>query len=497
MALQLRAKYASRTRWKNHTGNQGVDPLRRYAPTTLEELVDIVNEAEALGVTVRAVGSGHSWSDVALTAGFLVETHGLNKVLDLEEDLLRERLDDTPLVQVEAGIRLRELNQRLDESRLALSNMGGYDAQTLAGVISTSTHGSGIGFGPIADSVRSLDLVASGGNLYRIEPKNGPTDEAAYRERYPERQLKQDDPWFRAAVVGMGCMGIIYSAIIAVEARHWLKEARCLSTWTEVKAELERGDVLRAKRHYEVLLNPYRRNGDNRCLITTRTKVPEPQGGPSSSRRRNLLPEIAAALPFTGNVLDFVGGLRPSLTPVLLDRALAAIVDEEYTDLSYKVLNIGTANLVPAYSAEIGIPIDERRLHLRAVEQIIDLAARWREVGGIYHTSPISLRFVKESPAYMSMMNGHDTMMIELIQMTHTEGGFELLAAYEDALYALEGRPHWGQVNTLTGSHDFLAKMYPSYPAWQEIHRQLNQSRVFDSPFSKRVGISTPPFGEA
>jgi len=64
-------------------------------------------------------------------------------------------------------------------------------------------------------------------------------------------------------------------------------------------------------------------------------------------------------------------------------------------------------------------------------------------------------------------------------------------------LHALEGRPHWGQVNTLTGSHDFLAKMYPGYAAWQEAHRQLNQSRVFDSPFSKRVGISTRPFGEA
>jgi hypothetical protein len=83
--------------------------------------------------------------------------------------------------------------------------------------------------------------------------------------------------------------------------------------------------------------------------------------------------------------------------------------------------------------------------------------------------------------------------MIELIQMTRTEGGFELLAAYEEALYDLGGRPHWGQVNTLTGSHDLVRSLYPRYDDWLEIHGELNASRVFDSPFSKRAGISRHP----
>jgi hypothetical protein len=81
-------------------------------------------------------------------------------------------------------------------------------------------------------------------------------------------------------------------------------------------------------------------------------------------------------------------------------------------------------------------------------------------------------------------------MMIELIMLTHTEGGFELLADYEEALYALGGRPHWGQVNTLTGSDGLIASMYPHYDEWLAVHGVLNASGVFDSPFSKRVGIS-------
>jgi hypothetical protein len=492
MPLQLRAKVASRARWKNHTGNQGVDPLQIRRARNLEDLVKAVTDAEQANCTVRAVGSGHSWSDVALTTGFLIETHDLRAALPLEENLLRPGIETKHLVRTEAGIRLYELNPRLEREDLALSNMGGYDAQTLAGVISTSTHGSGIDHGPIADSVRSLEVVASGGKIYRIESSAGLTDPEAFRRQHPERTLVQDDDWFYSAVVGMGCLGLIYAAIIEVEDKYWLKEVRTLGTWSDVKQQLRSQDELRRWLHYEVLLNPYPRRGDNRCLITTREKAPQPSGSRlSPPRRRNLGPEIASTLPFVPPLIDLVAGLWPGLTPRMLDRALSAIADEEYTDISYKVLNIGTANFVPAYSAEIGVPVDDRALHIKAVERIMEIAAARREIGAVYHTSPISLRFVKASPALMSMMHGQETMMIELIQMTHTEGGLEILAAYEDALYEFGGRPHWGQINTLTGSHEKLASMYPRYPDWLKVHAELNKSGVFDSPFSKRVGISS------
>jgi xylitol oxidase len=127
---------------------------------------------------------------------------------------------------------------------------------------------------------------------------------------------------------------------------------------------------------------------------------------------------------------------------------------------------------------------------------VLAVAAQHRELGHIYSTSPVSMRFVKASPAYMSMMYGRDTMMMELIQLSRTDGGFELLAAYEEALYALGGRPHWGQYNTLTGSHDLMRSMYPRYDDWMQVYGTLNASGVFDGPFTKRVGISTSRYDE-
>jgi len=478
-----------RTTWTNHLGNQSVDPLRIYEPESIEQVQAIVREGEAAGVTVRAVGSGHAWSDVALTTGFLIKTGRLAQAPAPEPDFIRPGWEDRHLVRAEAGIRIKELNAFLDGRGLALSNMGGYDHQTVAGVISTSTHGSGITFGPLNDVIRSLDLVASGGRVFRIERSDGPTDPAAYEAHHGERRaIVQDDKWFDAVAVGMGSMGVVCTAMIEVQPKYYLREVRRFHTWAEVRHQLEGGEVLRANRHYEVLFSPYKRKHDYPCLVTTRNYTENPRYKWFTKRSRNWFVEAASAFPLTPHVLNLIVDIRPSLSPMMLENAIRALIKDEYDNVSYEVLNIGAANLLPAYSCEIGVPLDGR--HIEAVERIIEVAAERRRLGDICQSSPISFRFVKASPAYMSMMNGADTMMIELIQLSRCDGGYELLAAYEEALYPLGGRPHWGQVNTLTAVHGLIGSMYPRYGDWLDVHRQLNASGVFDSPFTERVGIS-------
>jgi hypothetical protein len=469
-----------------------------------------VRAADRDGCTIRAVGSGHSWSDVALTDGVLVRPDGLRGVLELE--LLRAGVSGAAgtagaagtsgaggtsgapmLVRVEAGVRIAELNEHLRARGLALPNMGGFDGQTVAGVISTSTHGSGIRFGPLSDLVRSLELVAAGGILHRIEPSEGPTDSRAYEARHPECRLVQDDATFDAAVVGIGCMGLIYSVILAVRPLFYLREKRAPAMWSKVREELALGEVLEDNDHYEVYFNPYpRADGEVECLVTTRNEVAPSDYRHDRRRSRSLLMELAARFPLTPLLIDLAVRLRPQISPFLIAQALKALVNDDYVNISYRVFNIGAANYLPAYSCEIGVPVDERQLHLAAVDRIVAVAAQRRHLGEVYHSSPISLRFVKGTDACMSMMQGHDTMMIELIMSAHTVGGMELLAAHEQALYSLGGRPHWGQVNSLTGR--LVEDMYPRYPEWQQVHAELNASGVFDSPFSKRVGISAAPF---
>ena len=114
--------------------------------------------------------------------------------VELDDGTLRPQPPDTPAGASAGRDAVRALNAALDREGLALPNMGGYDAQTIAGVVSTSTHGSGLRWGPFPDLVRSLDLVVSGGEVVRVEPPDGPTDPAAFAAAHGDgRRLVQDE----------------------------------------------------------------------------------------------------------------------------------------------------------------------------------------------------------------------------------------------------------------------------------------------------------------
>jgi L-gulono-1,4-lactone dehydrogenase len=473
--------------WHNHTGNQSCNPREIVRPGSLQELIDLVKRAEREKTTVRAVGAGHSWSDVALTDGYLIEPDRLSGVAPLDRSVLRKEMQGRKLVRVLGGTHLYTLNTALDCMGLALPNMGGYDAQTISGVVSTSTHGSGLRWGPFPDLVRSLDLVVRGGEALRLEPANGPTDPGAFAD--DTLRLVQDNDKFRAAVCGMGTIGLIHSLVLEVREKFWLNEVRTLCVWEGVRETLTEDGLLGEGDHYELFLNPYAgSDGQHRLLVTRRGDCPEPSGLPPDKLLRHPLTELAGESRVLGWLLRRAARHAPSLIARRLDSLLAGMVDDGYANVSYKVFNIGEANHLPAYSMELGVALEANR-HIQAVDRILEIAAERRENERLYHTSPISLRFVAPSSAYASMMYDQATMMIELIMVDGTRGGYALLDGYEERLRGLKVRPHWGQYNTLTP--DCLGALYPRWYDWMAVQSEFNRSGVFDSAFTRRLGISS------
>jgi L-gulono-1,4-lactone dehydrogenase len=472
--------------WHNHTGNQSCKPRKIVRPRSCDELVELVKRAEREGAMVRAVGAGHSWSDAALTDGYLIAPDNMSGVQRVEEAVLKPEARGRKLVRVRGGTHIHTLNAALDEIGLALPNMGGYDAQTISGVISTSTHGSGLRWGPFPDLVRSLDLVVAYGDTIRLEPRDGPSDPAAPREG-PWR-LEQDDAKFAAAICGVGTLGLIDSVVLEVREKFWLNEVRTLSTWESVRGSLTDRGVLGEGDHYELFVNPYpMADATHRLLVTRRRDCPEPSDQPDDKLQRHPLTELESSLPVTGFVIQLLARWWPAFVAKRLDGLLADMVDDGYANVSYKVFNIGEANHLPAYSMELGVTL-ERDRHLEAVDRILEIANQRRRRDRLYHTSPISLRFVAPSRAYASMMYDQATMMIELIMIADTRRGYELLAGYEEQLADLDVRPHWGQINALT--HDRIKALYPRWDAWMDVEHEFNASGVFDSPFTRRIGIS-------
>ena len=221
-----------------------------------------MRRAEAEGTTVRAVGAGHAWSDAALTDGYLVAPDGLGGLLDSTTGRARRRGGSCAC---SAARTCATLNAALDARGLALPNMGGYDEQTIAGVVSTSTHGSGLDWGPFPDFVRSLDLVVAGGRG-RAHRAGGRHHRPA-RASTATRRLIQDDATFDAAVCGMGTLGLIHSLVIEVREKFWLNEVRTRRHLGGACARRVTPDgVLGEGDHYELFVNPYAgKDGEHRA----------------------------------------------------------------------------------------------------------------------------------------------------------------------------------------------------------------------------------------
>ena len=504
--------------WNNALQLDGVNPDQQRTPTSLLELIAVIQEAEANQQGVRMTGSGHSFSDVAFSEGYLLSPLNLNRQLFLDRAQLRpEFRADSNLVRFESGIRLRELNPLLFGASpgLALPNMGGYDAQTIVGAAMTGTHGSGLGYGPLASQIVSIELVGSGGELLKIEPKEGITDPVNARptlhtpEGLVAARLLQHDETFNALAVSMGCMGVVYAVVLRVEPRFWLKETRLRTTWGELSkpggfisrllshAKLDDGSNPDPD-YYEINFNPYpSRPGDppaaHRCLLTRRYKQHEPPAQLTADERKrgrfgsDALRAAAQLTGYGARLVEFTNA-HPKLVPQVIDESLSAVEDQSYIDVSYNVFNAGPTSLVRAYGIELGFDVSQT---VAAVERLFVIAQGFAQKGWL-HSSPPTLSFVKQSPCHLAMMYGRDTMMLELGMLVRANGADDLLKKYESQFASeFRARPHWGLDLKVLQDFSEVRVLYPdSADRWLAIYRAMNAKGTFNASFTDRLGIS-------
>ena len=233
--------------WQNWARNQAVNPLGHCIATSVEELVAIVKDADRAGKRVRAVGSSWSFSDIAVTSDYIVETNRMNHLLDgVVPAALKDPSNPLHLVHVEAGIKLNDLMLALDSMTppRAPLTMGGAAGQTLAGVLSTSVHGCDFDRGPVPEMLRAIHLVGPTGEQHWIEPAQGITDGARLQAALgPQVQIHYNDDWFQSVAVSVGTLGIIYSVVIETRPQHDIVQAIQLSSWQELRTQLANNTV--------------------------------------------------------------------------------------------------------------------------------------------------------------------------------------------------------------------------------------------------------------
>ena len=281
--------------WHNHTGNQRCEPREIERPSSLEELVALVRRAEAEGTTVRAVGAGHAWSDVALTDGYLVDLPraGSARIVRRRHGAARAR--------AAAARTCATSTPRWTRDGLALPQHGRLRRadDRRRRVDLDPRLGPATGARSRTSCARSTSSWRAG-EVVRIEPA------AAHRpgafDATPLSRTTTFAPRLRH--------GHARPDPLAGDrgAREVLAATRCARSTpgSACATRVTPDGVLGEGDHYELFLNPYAgKDGEHRVLVTRRSDCPEPAGEPQDKLERHPLTELESKLPITGVLLRF------------------------------------------------------------------------------------------------------------------------------------------------------------------------------------------------
>jgi FAD-linked oxidoreductase len=425
--------------WVNWAGDQSCRPAEIVRPGSCAELGEAIAAASAAGHRVRVAGAGHSFTAAALTDGVLVDLGALRGVLDADPA--------SGLVRVAAGTRLADLNEELAAIGLAMENLGDIDRQTLAGAISTGTHGTGARLRNISAQVEGLELILADGSVRPLSAATQPS-------------------LLRAARVGVGALGAIAAVTL-----------RCVPAFTldRVDTPRPREEVLDAfdqladaNDHFELFTFPY---ADNALILErNRTEGPPRPRGRSAAYLNDIVLEnwALAALARTGRAF-------PGRIPALARLAGRLLSPSRTRDRSDRVFV--NERRVRFTEMEYGVP---RADGPEAVRRVVD----WVRSNRYPVFFPIEVRVAAGDDASLSPSHGRDTAYIAV----HQYRGMEwrpYFEAVEEIMDSYGGWPHWGKRHFQTAAT--LAPRYPAWAEYQAARDELDPGRMFTNEYAAAV----------
>ena len=424
--------------WRNWAGNQKANPVSIDAPRSVGELAGLVASASGKGQKVKAVGSGHSFTSAAATNGRMIRLENLSGILHIDHASCQ--------VTVGAGTRLSDLNMLLHAEGLALANLGDIAYQTVAGAISTSTHGTGKALTGLAGQVVAMKLVNGQGEIIECSKSLNPHI-------------------FDVARVSVGALGIITEYTLQAVPSFRL---RALEQPMRLDDVLENAhDLASAHDHFEFFWIPH-----TKWALTKRNNRTEDELQP--------LPRVKGWIEktfmenYAFGALCRVGRARPSLIPRLAT-ALPSSGAREYVDQSFKIF--ASPRIVRFYEMEHALPVEALVPALKEIRAMVDRK-------GYLLNFPVEVRFTKGDDVPLSTAFGRDSAYIAV----HIYKGMECEPFFrdvEDILRVYDARPHWGKMHYRDAEE--LSKLYPRWDEFIALRNQLDPQRTFSNAYSDTV----------
>jgi FAD-linked oxidoreductase len=425
--------------WRNWAGDQACKPFELVRPRDRSELAELVGAAAGTGRKVSVAGSGHSFTEAALTEGTMVDVGALSGVIEADRT--------SGLVKVGGGTVLADLNEELSRLGLAMENLGDIDRQTIAGAISTGTHGTGAKLRNISAQVEGLELVLGDGSVRELSGA-------------------EDGELLRAARVGLGALGAISAVTL-----------RCVPAFVlhRVDSPCPREEVLDAfhqraeeNDHFELFTFPYA----DSALVLERNRS---EGPPRPRRKATEYLNDIVLENWALEAISAAGKAFPRAIPMLSRLAARLASGSIATDRSDRIF--ANERRVRFTEMEYGVP---RECGPDAARRVIE----WVRSNRYPVFFPIEMRVTAGDDALLSPSHERDTTYIAV----HQYRGMAwrpYFEAVESIMDSYGGRPHWGKRHFQTAAT--LAERYPRWSEFQAARDELDPGRVFANEYAARV----------
>ena len=425
-------------RWRNWSDSVRGAPRTIFTPRSLDELARTMGRYRREGRHVRVVGDGHSFTPLAQSDDVLISLDNMQGVEAVDRDAGTAR--------VQAGTRLKLLGDELLKRGLAQENLGDIDVQSIAGAISTGTHGTGVRFGSIATQVVGLTLVTASGEVIECSEQQRPDI-------------------FEAAQVSLGALGVIASVTLRVVPAKRLRFVSRRERVDDVLANLDR--YKRENSHFEFFWMPYTPWAQVKFLNDT-------DDPPSAGNVFGTLNKVVLENGLYWALSETARLIRPTTRTISRVSALGIATVSE-TDYSHRVF--ATPRMVKFQEMEYNIPATDFPAVLAEIRAVMT-----REKFNVHF--PIECRFVHCDDIWLSPAYQRESAYIAI----HMYKGMpyeRYFRAIEPVYQPYGGRPHWGKMHTLDAAT--LATRYPRWDDFRRVRAALDPDGVFLNDYLRRL----------
>ena len=389
-------------------------------PESLAELQELVRSNQK----IRARGTAHCFNEIANTSSYAINLAKMPRVIEVNAE--------TKSVKVSSGLTYGELAPALHNQGWALSNLASLPHISIAGSISTGTHGSGIKNQNLANQVLSLDIVTAEGELRHIDRAN---------------------PAFNALVVGLGLGGIVYQYELKIEPTFQIRQV----IYPEIPL-----DVL--QRNFDQIMGTAysvsyftdwssAQVGNLWCKFRDGEVIPESVGG-SAKADKKYHP-------------------IPSVDPVACTDQLGESGDWHQRLSHFKL------EFTPSVGEEIQTEFFvDRKDAAAAIEAVSNLG---EEITPLLWIT--ELRTIAADDLWLSGAYQRDTLAIHFTWKKDL-AIYPVIEKVEAALRPYNYRPHWGKVFTADGK--YLSSVYPKMSEFKALVEALDPTSKFENLFTRK-----------